>query len=151
MSSNTERRFLQFSAGGEDYAVDLLLVKEVLTTPQVTPIPNSPDYVCGLFDLRGVVLMVIDLKKKFALQATAETNQNGTIIFDLGEMIMGVKVDTIEKVLNVSEENIKPVPEVSGNKNRHYIEGVIQIEQGLIMLINPHSLFEKNPAIKQAA
>lgn len=146
---SNEKRFLQFSSGGEDYAVDLLLVKEVLTTPKVTPIPDSPDYVCGLFDLRGLVLMVIDLKKKFGLKASADSDQSGTIIFDLGESLIGVKVEAIQKVLNVAEENIKPAPDVGG-KNRVFIQGVIQHEQKLIMWLDPHSLCEKIPNLKKA-
>ena len=146
---SNEKWFLQFSSGGEDYAADLLLVKEVLTTPKVTPIPDSPNYVCGIFNLRGLVLMVIDLKKKFGLKANSESDHSGTIIFDLGESLIGVKVDAIQKVLNIGEENIQPAPDVGG-KNRVFIKGVIQHEQKLIMWLDPHALCEKIPYLKKA-
>jgi purine-binding chemotaxis protein CheW len=145
-----DRRFLQFTLGTDYYAVDILAVKEVLTTPTMTPIPNSPDYVCGVFNLRGTVLMVIDLRTKFHIKAPEKEDFSGTIIFDLGEILLGAKVDHIQQVLNISGENIKPPPHLD-QKNGEYIQGVIQHENQLIMWLDPHQLIKQVQKYQQAA
>ncbi|HLW56161.1 MAG TPA: chemotaxis protein CheW [Bacteriovoracaceae bacterium] len=134
------KRFLEFALGKESYAIELLKVKEVITPPEMTPIPKAPSYVCGLMNLRGLVLTVIDLRKKLSITPSEDTSQNGVIIFDLGERLVGVVVDSIQRVLNVEEDNIKPVPD--SDKNNSYILGVLQQESKLVMWIDPSILLD---------
>lgn len=141
-SSTNSKRFLEFILGKESYAIELLKVKEVITPPEMTPIPKSPPHVCGLMNLRGLILTVIDLRKKLGITPIEDTSQNGVIIFDLGERLLGVKVDSIQRVLNVFEDKIKPVPE--SDRNNEYILGVIQHETKLIMWIDPSILLESD-------
>lgn len=139
-SNTTSKRYLEFMLGTECYAIELLKVKEVITPPEMTPIPKSPPHVCGLMNLRGLVLTVIDLRKKLGITPVTDTSQNGVIIFDLGERLVGVKVDSIQRVLNVYDDKIRPVPE--SDKNNDYILGIIQHESKLIMWIDPSILLE---------
>ena len=139
-ASTNSRRFLEFALGKENFAIELLKVKEVITPPDMTPIPKSPPHVCGLMNLRGLVLTVIDLRKKLGITPDEDTSQNGVIIFDLGERLVGVKVDSIQRVLNVFDDKIKSVPD--SDKNNEYILGVIQHEAKLIMWIDPSVLLQ---------
>lgn len=139
--SNDSKRFLEFKLGEESYAVELLKVKEVITPPEMTPIPKSPAHVCGLMNLRGLVLTVIDLRKKFGITPIKDTSQNGVIIFHLGESLVGVMVDSIQKVLNISEDHIKPVPESEAANQKHFL-GVLQQEGKISMWIDPNLLIE---------
>lgn len=135
------KRFLEFNLGGENYAVELLLVKEVITPPEMTPIPKAPAYVCGLMNLRGLVLTVIDLRKKLGITPDKDISQNGVIIFDLGERLVGVVVDSIQKVLNISSEQIKPIPEAEGRMGTQFL-GILQHEDKLCMWIDPYALLD---------
>lgn len=138
---NDKKRFLEFILGGECYAIELLLVKEVITPPEMTPIPKAPAYVCGLMNLRGLVLTVIDLRKKLGITPDKDTSQNGVIIFDLGERLVGVVVDSIQKVLNISAEQIKPIPESDGKMGGQFL-GILQHEDKLCMWIDPYALLD---------
>lgn len=135
------KRFLEFNLGGESYAVELLLVKEVITLPEMTTIPKAPNYVCGLMNLRGLVLTVIDLRKKLGITPDKDSSQNGVIIFDLGERLVGAVVDSIQKVLTISQEKIKPLPENEGRTNGQFL-GILQHEDKLCMWIDPHALLD---------
>lgn len=132
---DNSKRFLEFMLGKESYAIELLKVKEVITPPEMTSIPKSPPHICGLMNLRGLVMTVIDLRKKLGIVPDEDTSQNGVIIIDLGDRFVGVKVDSIQRVLNVNQDRMKPVPE--SDKNNSYILGVIQNEAKLVMWIDP--------------
>lgn len=142
------QRFLEFNLGGESYAVELLKVKEVLTPPSMTPIPKAPSYVCGLMNLRGLVLTVIDLRKKLGITPAKDNSQNGVIIFDLDERLVGVVVDSIQKVLNVPASQVKPLPEAEANPQ---FLGILQQEGKLSMWIDPHYLLDNVSELKKAA
>lgn len=135
------KRFLEFNLGGESYAVELLMVKEVITLPEMTTIPKAPHYVCGLMNLRGLVLTVIDLRKKLGITPGKDSSQNGVIIFDLGERLVGAVVDSIQKVLTISQQRIKPLPENEGKNDGHFL-GILQHEDKLCMWIDPHALLD---------
>lgn len=139
--SSDSKRFLEFSLGLESYAVELLKVKEVITPPEMTPIPKSPSYVCGLMNLRGLVLTVIDLRKKLGIIPGKDTSQNGVIIFDIGDRLIGVMVDSIQKVLNLSENEIKPIPDNETHLNDCFV-GILQHESKLTMWLSPETLID---------
>lgn len=134
-------RFLQFNLGGESYAVELLKVKEVITPPDMTPIPKAPAYVCGLMNLRGLVLTVIDLRKKLGIAPDKDSSQNGVIIFDLGERLVGVMVDSIQKVMTIPSDHVKPVPDSEGQLSAHFL-GIIQQDEKLTMWLDPRALLD---------
>ena len=140
-ASSETRRYLEFFLGGESYAVELLKVKEVITPPEMTPIPKAPAYVWGLMNLRGLVLTVIDLRKKLGITPEKEVSQNAVIIFDLGERMVGVVVDSIQKVLNLPVSAIKPVPDSDGPSSVHLL-GILQNESRLTMWIDPQALLD---------
>lgn len=144
------QRFLEFYLGNESYAVDLMKVKEVLTPPDLTPIPKSPTYVCGLMNLRGLVLTVIDLRKKFNISPNKETSENAVIIFDIDDRKIGVMVDSIERVLNVSEDKIKPIPAAEAKVAMNFL-GVIQQENKLTMWIDLDGCLDSHSSQNKAA
>ncbi len=148
-SSTDASRFMEFSLGGESFAVDLLLVKEVITPPEMTPIPKSAAHVSGLINLRGLVLTVIDARKLLGIQPEKATTENAVIIFDLGERLVGVIVDSIQKVLHVPVENVKPVPDADAATP--YMKGIIQFDNKLTMLIDPEILLAGTPSAKHRA
>lgn len=149
-SASETKRFLEFKLGEESYAVGLLKVREVITPPEVTAIPKAPPYVCGLINLRGTVLTVIDLRKKLGIKPGEDSSQNAVIIFDLEERLVGVVVDSIQKVLNMEEQKIKPVPDSDGQSMAHIL-GILHHEDKLIMWLDPKSLLDGGATVQKIA
>lgn len=148
-SGNASKRYLEFYLGKESYAVELLTVKEVITPPETTPIPKAPAHVCGLINLRGLVLTVVDLRKKLTIIPDKDSSQNAVIILDLGDRMVGVVVDSIQKVLNIKEDQLKPVPDTEGQASGHLL-GILQHENKLTMWIDPKMLLEGSTMAKAA-
>ena len=139
--TSNSRRFLEFHLGEESYCVELLQVKEVITPPELTPIPKTPAYICGLMNLRGHVLTVIDARKKLGITSLNDKSQNAVIIFDINDRLVGAIVDSIQKVLNIPSESIKPVPDEGQDKGVKLL-GILQNEQKLSLWIDPESLMD---------
>lgn len=131
------KSYLEFNLGDMSYAVNLLKVREVIPVPEMTPIPKSPPHVCGLMNLRGQIIPVIDLRKKMGITPSKDKSQMGVIIFDLDDHFAGVVVDCIQKVLNVNQASISPVPE---NESKDYYLGIINIDGRLCIWLEPTKL-----------
>lgn len=128
-------RFLEFSLGKSEYAIPLLIVKEVLSIPSTTPIPNSPAYFMGLMNLRGQVISIIDLRKKMKV-SPKEHNEEAVIIVDLDGLNIGVVVDSINNVLAFSSEEVSEMPDVDSQLQSHYIAGVYKKAHSLTVLLD---------------
>jgi purine-binding chemotaxis protein CheW len=134
--ANTElSRFIEFSLGKEDYAIPLLMVREVISVPETTPIPKSPPHFLGIMNLRGQVISVVDLRKKLKLDAKQD-KEEAVIIVDIGGMNIGVVVDSINKVLAFSSDDVSEMPEVENQLNTQYIFGVYKKENSLTILLD---------------
>lgn len=141
-------RFLQFKLGQENYAVELLLVREVLTPTQLTPVPGSPSYVSGLMNLRGDVISVIDLRKKLGIPVEKNNKDAAIIIFSSNDSLFGALVSSVDKVLNIEKSKIKPLPD--GDTSSH-LTGIIQTEAGLCLIIEPSAIFTPSTTALKAA
>ena len=128
-------RFIEFSLGREDYAIPLLMVREVISVPDTTPIPKSPSHFLGIMNLRGQVISVVDLRKKLKVEAKQD-KEEAVIIVDIGGMNIGVVVDSINKVLAFSSDEVSEMPEVENQVNTHFIFGVYKKENSLTVLLD---------------
>lgn len=145
------QRFLEFSLGTESYAVELLHVREVITPPELTPIPKSPAHVLGLMNLRGLVLTVVDLRKKLNIQPGQDQTQSSVIIFDLGDRLLGGQVDSIHRVVAVPHESIRPVPEAESSVVTQNLKGVIQGSDKLTLWLDVQRLLSSTPQTQSKA
>lgn len=128
-------RFIEFSLGKEDYAIPLLMVREVISVPETTPIPKSPTHFLGIMNLRGQVISVVDLRKKLKVE-NKKDSEEAVIIVDIGGMNIGVVVDSINKVLAFSSDEVSEMPEVEHQVNTHFIFGVYKKENSLTVLLD---------------
>ncbi len=128
-------RYLEFCLGTEEYAIPLLMVREVISVPETTPIPKSPPHFLGIMNLRGQVISVVDMRKKLKIEAKSVLEE-AVIIVDIGGINIGVVVDSINKVLAFSMEEICEMPEVENQINTQYILGVFKKEHTLTILLD---------------
>jgi len=138
------RQVLTFSLGREVYGVDILRVKEIRGWSPVTRIPQSPDSVLGVLNLRGAIVPIIDLRVRFAL-ASAEFNAMTVIIVlslrtEQGQRECGVVVDNVKDVVDINVENIRPVPAMNAGTASEFIQGITTIDEQMLILLNPDDL-----------
>lgn len=143
-TSNIPLRYLQFKLGEENYGMELLKVKEVIPVPDTTPLPNCPSYYTGIMNLRGQIISIIDLRKKLSINTKHENAEEAVIIVEIEGIGIGVVVDYIGKVLNLSSHDIAEVPEVSKQINAKYIQGVYKDGESLNIFLDISSILNIN-------
>ena len=134
--SNQVDRFLEFSLGDEDYAIPLLMVKEVISIPETTPIPKAPKHFIGLMNLRGQVISIVDLRNKLTIKPREATADSAVIIVDFQGINIGVIVDSINRVLAFRVSEIQEMPELNSQVRSDYIQGVYKKDDGLTVLLD---------------
>ena len=132
--SGQGERYISFSLGQEEYAIPLLVVKEVIAIPDITPIPFTPSHFLGIMNLRGQVISVIDFRTKLGIKPSpgAET---AIIICDLSPLTLGVVVDSINSVVAPLDSELSSKPDIQSNHNTDYITGVFKRDKKLVLLL----------------
>ncbi len=133
-------RFLSFVLENESYCMDILKVKELMGMSDITPIPQTPVYIKGVINLRGQIIPIIDLRLKFGFQGKDYTKRTSIIVVELqvdgDNMYIGVIVDVIEEVLNISEEKISKVPYITSKIKAEYIKGIAETTDGIKVVLD---------------
>jgi len=126
-----------FSIGNEQFGVDILMVQEIIRAAPITPVPNSPDFVEGVINLRGNIIPVIELRKRLNLYKEEANQDTWILILDIDGKVTGFIVDFVSKVLKVLENSIEPPPDlVVAGLESQYIHGVCDIGDKLLILLN---------------
>jgi purine-binding chemotaxis protein CheW len=131
----TLREFLTFRLGHEDYAIDILAVQEIRMFESVTKLPSAPDYVKGVINLRGVIAPVVDLRVKFGFENAEYGPFTVLVVLRVNDRLAAVVVDAVADVVSLTEDEIKPAPELGSAINIEYVVGLgTRGEQMLILL-----------------
>ncbi len=138
--SNTDALCLTFRLGEQDYGIAISKVQEIREWTKVTPLPNSPSYIKGMLNLRGAIVPVIDLRMRFGLDVLEHDGFTVIIVVNVGGRLAGIVVDTVSDVLSVDPDQRRALPEFEGHANRRFIEGLAQIEDRLMVLLNVDQL-----------
>lgn len=126
-----------FNIGSEQFGVDILMVQEIIRAAPITPVPNSPDFVEGVINLRGDIIPVIDLRKRLNLYINENDSDNWIIILDIGGKVTGFIVDAVSKVMKILENSIEPPPDlVVAGLESQYIQGVCDIGNNILILLD---------------
>lgn len=143
-AANDTRQVLTFSLGGEIYGVDILRVKEIRGWSPVTRLPQSPESMLGVLNLRGLIVPVLDLRVRFALESAEFTPATVIIVLSLrtasGQRECGIVVDNVNDVVDIATDGIKPAPSLSGGNVGEYIEGIATHDEQMLILLNAESL-----------
>ncbi|MGA2547709.1 MAG: chemotaxis protein CheW [Rectinemataceae bacterium] len=138
-------QLVTFQICEELYGVDIMDVKEIVRVQDIRSIPNAPVYIEGLFNLRGEIIPIISLHKRFHLPMTQlgedEELLSGFIIIEIDGMKLGVIIDKVERVVSIEAQNIQPPPQVLTGIGSEYIQGVVNRETGYLILLDIRKLF----------
>jgi len=146
-------QFLTFTIQGEEYGIEILRVQEIKGISKVRPIPNAPSYIKGAMNLRGTVVPIIDLRCRFGM-SEAEYNQFTVIIMvSVGAKVIGLVVDAVSDVLNITKDQIEETPDIGGEIDTSFFRGMGKIGEKLVLLLNIDRLLagERLEAIDQTA
>jgi len=137
-----EDQYLTFRLNEQNYGIPILEVQEIKGWDEVTPIPNSPVYIRGVLNLRGTIVPIIDLRLRFGLQERDYDDFTVIIIVNIRDRLAGLVVDSVSDVINASEEQHCEAPEFEGQINRKYLQGLVQVDDKLLILLNIDQLAE---------
>lgn len=143
-----EKEYLTFILNGEEFGVDILCVQELRVWSSVTELPNKPDYIKGVINLRGVIIPIIDLRQRFGLTPLPYNEQTVTIILrnpDSSEpMVVGIVVDAVSEVYKFSMNAIRKPPAFGQQIDACFLEGLASVDNKLVILLNSSSLLDQN-------
>ncbi len=139
MGAQTDKLIYQlvsFVIENEEFGVDILKVQEIIRTVEITRVPKSPDFVEGVINLRGKIVPVIDLRKRFGIEKKEQDNETRIIVVELPDKVVGFLVDRVKEVIRVEKSVIEPPPELTTNVSANYITGVAKLEDRLLILLD---------------
>lgn len=146
------RQYLTFKLGEEVYALDVAKVREILEVTGITRVPQTPDYMRGVINLRGSVVPVMDLRLKFGMAETAQTVNTCIIVVEVeldGEtLVVGALADSVQEVFDLEPEQIEPPPRIGTRLKTDFIKGVGCREGILLMILDIDRIFSSDDLVQ---
>jgi purine-binding chemotaxis protein CheW len=139
-STAASTEFISFAIGDEQYGVDIMAVREIKGWSSVTQLPNQPDYMRGVLNLRGVMVPIIDLRCRFGQGQTEATPMHIVIVVQIDAKTVGLLADRVLDIIAVDGSQIQPVPQVSRSLRTDFLAGLVTVDTTMIALINLDNL-----------
>ena len=136
MQGDDERQLVVFDLASEAYGVNIGTVREIIRMQEITQVPRTPDYVEGVINLRGKVIPVIDMRKRFGFPVAEHTKDTRIVVIDIGGADIGATVDAVTEVLRLGADSIEPSSAVITTSDSDYILGIAKLETRLIILLD---------------
>ncbi len=135
VAADLSGKYLTFRLADEEYGLEILRVREIIGVMDITRVPQTRPFVEGVINLRGKVIPVVNLRVKFGLPRAEYTEETCTIVVDVGEL-MGIIVDTVEEVHDISAQDIEPPPRMNGTVETGFILGMGKVDDDVKMLLD---------------
>ena len=141
-----------FQLGGEEFGVEIMQVQEIIRMPEITRIPQSPEYVEGVINLRGKIIVVINLDTKFGLHSKELDEDSRIIIVEVGDNVVGMVVDSVSEVMRLASSSVEPAPEIISTKIKaDYLKGVGKLDERLLILLDLERVLSEGEMSQVAA
>lgn len=144
--SGEQLQLVTFEVANEEFAVDILSVQEINRMMELTRVPQSPPDVEGVINLRGKIIPVIDLRKKFGMPNTEKTDQNRIVVVEVQKKMLGFIVDRVHEVKRIDSNVVEPAPAMVCSIDADFIKGVGKLEDRLLILLDIEKLFDQTGA-----
>lgn len=136
-------KYLTFALSNESYAIEIKFVTEIIGIQKITEIPDMPDYVKGVINLRGKVIPVIDVRIRFKIPKKDYGDRTCIIVVDINDMAVGLIVDEVSEVLNIPEDSIDPPPSTKKGQASRYIQGMGKVGDNVKIILNIEMMLNK--------
>lgn len=133
-------RFLTFLIGKESYGIEIKYVTEIIGMQAITTVPELPEYIKGIINLRGKIIPVMDVRLRFKREPREYNDRTCIIVIDIGEISIGLIVDSVSEALSISDENIVPPPEVNKGAGNRYIKGIGKVGDDVKLILDCNKL-----------
>jgi purine-binding chemotaxis protein CheW len=129
-------QYVVFKLDGQEFGVEIKQAREIINFAELTAIPNAPDFVRGVTNLRGEIVPIIDLGERLNLPNIKHEEENKVIIVEINNTLIGMEVEDVEGIIRLASENIGEAPKITQGINKEYISGVGKLEENLLILLN---------------
>lgn len=140
VAAGESREYLTFTLGEEEYGIDILNVQEIRGYDAVTKIANSPDFIKGVINMRGIIVPIIDMRLKFKLGDVEYNQFTVVIILNISGRVIGMVVDGVSDVVALKGEQIRPAPEFGAVLDTDYIDGLATLEERMVIVVDIEKL-----------
>ncbi len=152
-SGDGSDQYLTFMLADEEYGIEILKVQEIKGWTSVTPMPNMPDFILGVINLRGTVVPIIDLRKRFSMESVPYDQTTVVIVVKVSDedgdlRTMGIVVDAVSEVHNVDKTDLKPAPQFGGTLGTDSIKGLVSRDERMLIILDIDELMN-NGVLKQ--
>ncbi|MEM7619439.1 MAG: chemotaxis protein CheW [Pseudomonadota bacterium] len=141
-SHSGTQQFITFTVDSEEYGIAITSVLEIKGWTETTRLPNQPEYLLGVLNLRGVIVPIMDLRFRFGIGKTEVSNTNVIIIVSIEDRYIGILVDAVSDILTVSQNDIQTVPNLDGSRRDHFLSGLVTIENRMVAILELVRLLE---------
>ena len=135
-----EKQLVLFDLSNEAYGIDISAVHEIIRMQPVTRVPRTPSFVEGIINLRGKVIPVIDLRKRFGFDITEQTRDNRIVVVDIDGENIGIIVDAVTEVLRIPADSVEPPSNIITTADSDYLLGIAKVDNKLIILLDLHRI-----------
>jgi purine-binding chemotaxis protein CheW len=138
------QQFLTFTVGHEEYGVNIMTVREIKGWTETTRLPNTPEYMRGVVNLRGLIIPIFDLRARFTGKLTDANSKHVIIVLTAGTRTVSILADTVSDILTVNSNEIKPAPEVETTVDQRYVTGLIAVGERMVVVLDIEKLLSKS-------
>jgi purine-binding chemotaxis protein CheW len=139
-AASAAAEYLTFRLGKEEYGIDILRVQEIRSYEQPTRMAHAPDFIKGVFDLRGVIVPIVDLRMKLNCATAEYTDFTVVIILNVGGTVLGAVVDAVADVVALQSDAIKPAPQFQGQVDASFVRGIATVGERMLIVVDIESL-----------
>lgn len=139
-SSENDNEFVIFLISDQEYCIDIMSLREIRGWTVATALPDSPEYVKGVINLRGAVVPIIDLAERLGLEPTERTQRSVIMITNIGTQTVGLAADAVLDIMSIKPETIQAPPQVSSGNSARFVNGLVALEKRMISVIDLDSI-----------
>jgi purine-binding chemotaxis protein CheW len=136
-----DNKYVTFRIGTEEYGIEIDFVKEIVGIQKVTNVPDMPQYIKGVINLRGEVIPIIDVRIRFRYEEIPYNDRTCIIIIHIGDAVIGLIVDEVSEVMDIPKKNIAPPPKASAKSKNRFIKGIGKIDDNIKILLDVEKIF----------
>ena len=137
---DSDKQFITFRLGAQEYGVDIMVVREIKGWSETTAIPNAPHFIRGVINLRGIIVPIMDLRARFGMELTEQTQTNVVIIIITGARTTGLLVDAVSDIISVEPTSIRPIPQLGSGAHESLLTGLVALDNRMVSLVSLEGL-----------
>ena len=133
--SAASREMITFLIGSQEFCIDVMVVREIRVWTPATPVAHAPSFVCGVINLRGTVLPIIDFAARLGFPATRPGTRHAILVVQISDQTIGLLVDGVSEILTISQGLIQPTPEAASKAAKDFVSGIVATDGRMISLV----------------